>query len=251
MKQRPLFDRTISIILLCLLVSAFICATVYLALIWNYPIEREYIQIVLGILAGIIIIHCIFNLRKKVLSPFIALLLSVILCVTSAVGYYTNMEYVYPLYCIDNPNYEQELIEWEKKWEVKEQEREETAESEYDIDDAIIFATKRIADKPSAEIETFPESKGILDSFNIYINVITIIGTVVYLLYAVYNLIRIVSIPIKSIQNSQRRKRSATIHEKAYAQIDKFHDYLQRGVINQEEYEDNRRRILESLEETT
>ncbi len=48
--------------------------------------------------------------------------------------------------------------------------------------------------------------------------------------------------------NAIQRKLHLRARKKAYAQIDKYHDYLQRGVISQEEYETERRCILESLE---
>ena len=70
-----------------------------------------------------------------------------------------------------------------------------------------------------------------------------------YLIYAAYSIIILASSIVNTSRRKRQKKQAVIIRETAYAQIDKFHDYLQRGVITQEEYEDNRRRILESLEE--
>lgn len=71
--------------------------------------------------------------------------------------------------------------------------------------------------------------------------IVSWIAIAAYLYYAIISIIRICR------KDRLSEKAKIRIREKAYKKIDQYHDYLQKGIITEEEYNETRQRILNEL----
>ena len=185
------------------------------------------VRIILCAGGGIVLLHCVLYLRKTFSFPLLYAFLSLLLVLAILVGtvFLFTSSFDYPA---KNENYDEELAAWE--------ERKEEASGK----DLFLL----LLHKPDETIRVEPSNAATLYVLCYTSGGLCCAAVCFYFVYFFVCLSRF----IKPLALRRKNKKEFSRREAAYAQIEKFHEYKEKGIMTEEEYQENRQRILDTLQ---
>ncbi len=222
--------------------NALIFETIYL-LSASAMCDTSYMWMAIVVSTVALLLHCIFFMRcrKRLAVSLVAILMIVFSLASFAASINADIEY-------ENPNYAEELKQNEKEYRDALAQIDEVLNNPGKHNEISVWYAKRQRESLRIEYPDTMITHPNLETATIGVSVSSLSLTSYYGISIVVIIIKVIIDASESKRAKHQNKKNLLAREKAYAQIDKFHDYLERDVITQEEYEDNRRKILEALE---
>jgi len=235
--ERGLTITVIILLAVSVLISAGICFWVEL----YADVRAGNSNYVWGlcISAGTLLLVCVFFLRRSYSHPFALSLCALI--ITFAMFISSVCFFQIDFYClVENPNYETEYAEWVSG------EGDQTAADSSSSDSALERARRRryYAQPPEKYIRAQTNTSRFADSVCIVCGIFSGICALLFFIYFFFWLPRF----FVPLQHKRNQTKAIKKREKAFAQIEKFHEYRERGIMTEEEYQESRQRILDSID---
>ena len=224
--ERVLVLLVVITLSLCTLISIGVLLWVLL-----HPACSELAALGPGIAAASLLIICIVFLRRAYSYPLPLALLSLVLAGAlfgSGVFYIvaTPFESIEP-----NPNYAEERAAWEST--------DPTPDTEITLSDIL-----RMESSPEKTFSVRTKESVLADYAYFGSGIVCFAGSAAFFLYSFVWLSRFFS----PVFQKTRLRRVISTSEAAYAQIERFYELKEKGIMTEEEYQENRQRILDTLQ---
>lgn len=224
--ERVLILLVVIALSLCILISIGVLLWVLL-----HPADSDLAALGPGITAAILLIICIVFLRRAYSYPLPLALLSLVLAGAlfgSGVAYIVaaDFESIEP-----NLNYAEERAAWEST--------DPTPDTEITLSDILIMESS-----PDKTFSVSTKESVLADYAYFGSGIACFACAAAFFLYFFVWLARLFS---PAFQKAKLRRVIST-SEAAYAQIERFYELKEKGIMTEEEYQENRQRILDTLQ---
>lgn len=193
-------------------------------------IHRDELQFwSLGISAGALVLVCAIFLWRTYSHPLLLSLLSLVIAVALFIA---AVCFIVTEFCcsVELPNYESQYAEW--------------ASTDPTPDTDITYSDRlKMGSSPDRYICAQTDSSRLADVVYFICGGACLVCSILLFVYSCIWLPRFFT----PFQEKQNQKADIRKREKAFAQIEKFHEYKEKGIMTEEEYQENRQRVLESL----